>query len=114
MEQSIKFVNDEVIFPSNPIAELIQGKNNLLAKKKPMNLRHDPETKSLENKKQAPENENHEDNPNDFTTDNPNNFDSHTVIDFVTDKQNQQQVPSDQITNAPEVPQNPVTNEPQS
>ena len=61
-----------------------------------MNLRHDPET---ENKKQAPENENHEDNPNDFVTDNPNDFDSQTAIDFVTDKQKQQQVPSDQITN---------------
>ena len=112
MEQSIKFVNDKVIFLSNPIAELIQRENNLLAKEKPMNLRHDLETKSLENEKQAPENKNHEDNPNDFVTDNPNNFDSQTAIDFVTDKQNQQQVPSDQITNAPEVPQNPVTNEP--
>ena len=116
VEQSIKFVNDEVIFPSNPITELIQGENNLLAKKKPTNLQHDLETKSLENEKQAPENENenHEDNLIGFVTNNPNNFDSQTVIDFVTDKQNQQQVSSDQITNTPEVPQNPVTNKSQS
>jgi hypothetical protein len=71
---SIKFVNDEAVFLSNPIAKLIQRENDPINDK---NLQHDLETRALEAK-------NHQDDPGDFTTNN--------TIDFVTNKQNQQQL----------------------
>ena len=91
IECSIKFVNDDVIFLSNPIAELIQGENHLSNNK---NQWHDPETKSLEDEDEEPDTENHQDDPSNPITENP----STKEIDFVTDKQNQQQVPENQAT----------------
>ena len=111
MEQSIKFVNDKVIFLLNPIAELIQGENNLSTKGNPTNLQHNLETKDGN---KEPENKNYKDSTDDSVTDNPNDSDSQTVINFVTDRQNQQQAFSNQTIDIPEVPQNQTMNKPQS
>ena len=95
IEHRIKFVNDNVIFLSNTIAELIQGENDLLSNK---NQQHDPETKSLKDKDKEPDTENYQDDSSDPIIKNP----STKVIDFITDKQNQQQVPENQTTSEPQ------------
>ena len=65
IEQSIKFINDEVIFSSNPIARLIQGEKQV------MNQQRNPETKSKH--KEQDNIESHEDDPDDSNINQPTN-----------------------------------------
>ena len=71
VEQSIKFVNDDEILPSNLINMPIQGESNLI---NPRNRHYNPKIKSSETKTQELTKINEE-----------------TVINFITDKQDQQQ-----------------------
>ena len=74
-------MNDEAVFSSNLIVRLIQGENNPANDK---NLQNDPENKPLED-------ENNLESTIDFVTDNSNNknVNEPSVIDFVTNKQDQ-------------------------
>ena len=98
VERSIKFANDDVIFPSNPIAKPIQGESDPV---NPKNQQSDSENPK-DPKAKPQEAQNHQDDPSDFVTDKPSDFDTNP-IDFVTDKLDQQQsVSTSQTTDEPE------------
>ena len=93
IEQSIKFVNDDKILPSNSINMPIQGESDLINSR---NQHYDPKIKPSETKTQELTKINEE-----------------TMIDFVTDKQDQQQQVSVQDQQQQTL-QNQGTNEPRS
>ena len=71
IERGIKFVNDDKILPSNLINMLIQGESDLIS---PRNQPYNPKIK-----------------PSETETQELTKINEETVIDFVTDKQDQQQ-----------------------
>src|SRR5271168_1028759 len=68
VERSIKFANDEVVFPSNPIAKPIQGESSWTSENS-KNRHHNPETQPQSGDKEYIDLENHLDDPDDSVTD---------------------------------------------